>query len=97
MRVQDSNLNSVSISTRGTARTDAAQSGRTSNSSSHSSYGQDHLSLSDLGSLVRTVSGDTPERTARVGQLSAAYKSGGYKVNSAAVAGSMVNDALRAG
>lgn len=97
MRVQDSNLNSVSISTRGTGRTDAAHGGRAGSSSPHGGYGQDQLSLSDLSSLVRTVSGDTPERASRVNALAASYKSGNYKVNSAAVAGSVVNDALRAG
>ncbi|MBS1872090.1 MAG: flagellar biosynthesis anti-sigma factor FlgM [Acidobacteria bacterium] len=97
MRVQDSNLNSVSISTRGTGRTDATQTSRSGSSAAHSSQSQDQLSLSDLGNLVRTVSGDSPERASHVNKLAAEFKSGGYKVNSSAVAGSIVNDALRAG
>ncbi len=96
MRVHDSNLNSVSIATHGSGRTEAGQGGRAGSTGAHGTAGQDQLSLSDLGNLVRTVSGDTPERASRVSQLSAAYKSGNYKVDAAAVAGSVVNDALGA-
>ena len=96
MRVQDSNLNSVSITTGGSARADGVQPGRSGSSSAKAKDGQDELSLSDFGSRVHGISGNTAERTARVSQLAAAYKSGNYHPDAQAVAKGVVNDALQA-
>lgn len=93
MRVQDSNLNSVSI---GTTRTDTVQSGRAGSSGVRGSYGQDQISLSDLGSLVRSVSGETTDRTQMIDSLAAAYKSGSYQANALGAAQGIIDDAIRA-
>ncbi len=95
MRVHDSNLNSVSIGTHQTGRTDGVQNGRTG-SSSHGNSAGDHISLSDLGSLVRSVSGESAGQSEKVSRLTAAYKSGALQSNSQATAKGIVNDALRA-
>lgn len=92
MRVQDSNLNSVTIGSRPAGRTDSVSVGQSGNSSVHDNFGGDRLSLSDLGSMVRSVSGDTPERMSRVSQVAAAYKSGNYRPDATAVAKSLIND-----
>jgi hypothetical protein len=97
MRIQDSNLNSVTIGTSKSGRPDGVQSGRSGSAASSTSSGTDRISLSDLGSLVRSVSGDTPDRTAKVSQLSAAYKSGNYHAPSSGVAKGIVNDAHKTG
>jgi anti-sigma28 factor (negative regulator of flagellin synthesis) len=97
MRIQDSNLNSVTIGTSKSGKADGVQSGRSGSAGASGSSGTDRISLSDLGSLVRSVSGDTPERTAKVSHLAAAYKSGNYHAPSTAVAKGIVNDAHRTG
>ncbi len=95
MKVHDSSSNSVTIGTQSSGRTEAAKGGRSGASRAPDASGQDRISLSDLGSVVRAVSGDTPERTQRISQLTALYKSGNYHPDAAAVSRSMVNDATR--
>lgn len=95
MRVHDSNLNSVSIGTHSTGRSDSAQSGRSGASGSQGSAGQDRISLSDLGSLVRSASSETTDRSERVNQLASAYKSGNYRANAAGAAKGIVNEAYK--
>ena len=94
MRVHDSSLNSVTIASAKTARAEAAGSDRAA-TEARAASGEDQLSLSDLGSLVRTLSADTPEHTARVSRLAAAYRSGTYRPDASATAKSMIDDALR--
>ena len=96
MRVHDSNLNSVSIGTHQSGRTDAVQNGRPGSSGARGSSAQDHISLSDLGSLVRSVSGETAGPSEKVNRLAAAYQSGALQTDSQATAKGIVNDALRA-
>ena len=96
MRVHDSNLNSVSIATQQSNRTDGIQNGRSGTSGARGSSAQDQISLSDLGSLVRSFSGDTAGQSDKVSRLAAAYKSGSLQTSSQATAKGMVNDALRA-
>ena len=96
MKIHDSSSNSVTIGTQSSGRTDSARVGRTGASNSQDSSGQDRVSLSDLSSLVRSVSGDTPERVQRISQLRAEFVSGNYQPDTAAVSRSIVDDALRA-
>jgi anti-sigma28 factor (negative regulator of flagellin synthesis) len=93
MRVHDSSLNSVTIASANTGRAEAASSERSA-TQARSVSGEDQLSLSDLGSLVRALSADTPEHTARVSQLAAAYRSGNYRPDAKATAKALVNDAF---
>ena len=95
MRVHDSNLSSVSIGTQQTSRTDA-QNGRTGAPGARGGSAQDQISLSDLGSLVRSVSGETASQSEKVSRLAAAYMSGALQTDSHATAKGIVNDALRA-
>lgn len=97
MRVHDSNQNAVTIGTRQTGSTQAANSERRDSAAVNGAGDHDRLSLSDLGSLVRSVSGDTPARTARVDQLAATYRSGNYRPDASAVSRSIVADGLQAG
>jgi anti-sigma28 factor (negative regulator of flagellin synthesis) len=96
MRVHDSNLNSVSIGTNQSNRTDSVQNGRAGSSSARGNSSHDQISLSDLSSLVRSVSGETTGQSDKVNRLAAAYKSGTLSTNSHATAKGIVNDALRA-
>jgi hypothetical protein len=96
MRVHDSSLNSVSIGTHQSGRADGIQSGR-GTAGAHGGSAADRISLSDLGSLVRSVSGDTPDRAAKVSQLAAVYKAGNYHVQASEVSKGIVNDSLRTG
>jgi anti-sigma28 factor (negative regulator of flagellin synthesis) len=97
MKVHDSSLNSVTIGSHQTGRTESTHGGRAGKSSAPGGSGPDRISLSDLGSVVRSASGDNPGRTEKVSQLAAAYKSGSYHVNSHAVSKGIVDDALQTG
>ncbi len=94
MRVQDSNLNAVTIGSRQAGRAESTQSGRTGNSGAHGAGSQDRVSLSDLSSMVASASAESPGRADHVNRLAAQYKSGGYSVNASAVSQSIVNDAM---
>ncbi len=92
MKVHDSQANSVTIGTHSAGRADAVKGGASGGSGAQDSVG-DRISLSDLGSLVRSVSGDTPERTQRISQLAALFQSGSYHPALSAVSRSIVHDA----
>jgi len=66
--------------------------GRTSSGSSAS--GEDQVQIS---SLSEALSAQGSQRTARVQDLAAVYKSGRYQVNSMDVSHAIVNKALQAG
>jgi flagellar biosynthesis anti-sigma factor FlgM len=95
MRVHDSSLNSVTIGSHSSGRTEGTQSGRAGSTNAKGGAGADRVSLSDLGSVIRSATGENPARTERLSQLSAAYKSGHYQVDSKAVSKGMVDDALQ--
>jgi anti-sigma28 factor (negative regulator of flagellin synthesis) len=40
---------------------------------------------------------ESPDRSERINQLAAAYRSGNYRADAAAVSSSIVNDAMKAG
>jgi anti-sigma28 factor (negative regulator of flagellin synthesis) len=94
MRVHDSNLNAVTIGTRQTTRADTVQTGRTGAYGTNSG-GQDRVSLSDLSSALARISDESPEQTQRISQLAAAYRSGAYRTDPAAVARGVVNDSIQ--
>lgn len=96
MRVNDSNLNAVTIGTRQAGRTDDVQTGRSGASSARGYANQDRVSLSDLSSMVAKAA-ESPDRSERINQLAAAYRSGNYRADAAAVSSSIVNDAMKAG
>lgn len=96
MRVHDSNLNAVTIGARQTGRTDTAPAGRTHAYGGRDLGGPDRVSLSDLSSAVARAAEEGPGRAERVSQLAAAYRSGAYHANPAAVAHGLVNDSIRA-
>lgn len=55
----------------------------------------DAVSLSGLAQGVRAQAADSPERQAKVDQLSQTYASGSYKVDSQATAGAIIEDATK--
>jgi flagellar biosynthesis anti-sigma factor FlgM len=55
----------------------------------------DGVALSGLAQTLRTLDVDSPERQAQVESLARAYAQGNYKVDAEAVAGEIINDALK--
>ena len=95
MRVNDSNLNAVTT-TAHTERSDAASSQRSQGTKSASGGSADEVRLSSLTSSLAGAAVESPERSARVAQLAAAYQSGRYQVDAQSLSKSIVGDSIRA-
>lgn len=96
MRVNDSNLNAVTIGTRQPGRADAVQADRSNGYAHGWQGGQDRVSLSDLTNAVSQAADDDPGRSERVERLAATYESGSYRVEARALSASIVDDSVTA-
>jgi anti-sigma28 factor (negative regulator of flagellin synthesis) len=56
---------------------------------------EDHVRLSNLASVVQSLSGDSPDRAARVERLAMQVQSGQYQVDSMALSSKIVGAALQ--
>ena len=94
MRVNDSNLNSVTSGTHETAQTTAVGGSRGSSRTARSgSGGDDHVQLS-LGAQFHELALNSPEHESRISNIAAAYANGSYQPNSQAVSKRIVSDAF---
>ena len=98
MKVNDPNLSSLGAA--GTAR--ALQTGRpelpargNANTGAAPSGPSDDVHLSELVRSLRSLAADSPERQAKIEQLTRAYASGAYSVDAQATAAAIVNDAVK--
>jgi flagellar biosynthesis anti-sigma factor FlgM len=98
MKVNDPSLSSLGAA--GTAR--ALQTGRpevpargNTNTGSAPSGSSDDVHLSELVRSLRSLASDSPERQAKIEQLTRAYASGTYTVDAQATAGAILNDAVK--
>jgi anti-sigma28 factor (negative regulator of flagellin synthesis) len=95
MKINDPNLNgTVSSGVSKTHEAEAAAKGRSKVAEGASSSHGDHVQLSNLGSQLRAEETESPQRTAYLEKLSAQVKSGTYKVDSAELSKTIVNDAI---
>lgn len=98
MKVNESNLQGAAgLGSTGAAK--AVQGGRLAGSGGEAGAavgdGSDGVALSGLAQTLRALDVESPEREARVEQLARAYAEGGYKVDAEAVAGGVIDDALK--
>lgn len=93
MRISDSNLSAVTTSAQQAAQAAAAGSAGRAGAAKAGTRG-DQVQLSDLSSVLKSLSAGSPERDARVSQLAAVHQAGNYRVDAAAVSRSLVNEAI---
>jgi len=93
MKVNDTPLSNTAASRLGAAA--HAEGQRTPRRGEVEVPGQDSVQLSALASrLAALVESESPARTERLGRLAALVSSGNYRPDAAAVAKSIVNEAL---
>jgi flagellar biosynthesis anti-sigma factor FlgM len=72
-----------------------ASGARNMRSGSARGDGDDHVQLSNLASVVQSLSSESPDRAARVQRLAMQVQSGQYQVDSMALSSSIVGAALQ--
>jgi flagellar biosynthesis anti-sigma factor FlgM len=96
MNVNDPNL--PSSGSTGTAKSletsPSALSNRSSGGAGRTSAAPDDVHLSELVRSLRFLAGDSPERQARIEQITRAYANGTYQVDGHATASKMIDDAF---
>lgn len=99
MKVTNNNLASLTPAdapgTQQTARTGQASSSPQTPATGGAASGDD-IHLSELVRSLRSLAADSPERQARIEQITRAYASGTYQVNAQATASRMIDDAMQA-
>ncbi len=100
MKVNESNLQGPSGlastgSTSGVARPTQAGRQVPAGGAAPVGDGSDGVALSGLAQTLRSLDVESPERQAQVEQLAGAYAQGSYTVDAEAVAGGIVDDALK--
>jgi len=97
MKVNDPNPSSLGAA--GTARAlqteRAAPARKNTNTGAAPSGSSDDVHLSELVRSLRSLAADSPERQAKIEQLTRAYASGKYAVDPQATAEAIVNDAVK--
>jgi flagellar biosynthesis anti-sigma factor FlgM len=95
MKVHDSNLSSAGQTnlTRTQETERQNRSGSTSNASTSGAVNDD-VHLSELVRSLKALAAESPERQARLEQLTRAYASGTYQTDPHATASKIVDDAL---
>jgi anti-sigma28 factor (negative regulator of flagellin synthesis) len=97
MKVNESSLNQAAASQLGKTQQTAPvkPGGPAKSGEARSGQPSDQVQLSDLSSrLLQTSGAQSPNRSARVEQLSADYKAGRYQPNSQATSQRIVDDAI---
>ena len=96
MKVNDPNLSPAGSAgasrTQETARTGTA--GRSGNVSTNGASVGDDVHLSELVRSLRSLASDSPERQAKLEELARTYATGNYKVDAAATASKIIDDAI---
>ena len=97
MRVNDPNLSSLAgtgvSQTQNTSRT--VQSGPVNSPAAGTADASDDIHLSGLAQSLRSLAGDSPDRQAQIGQIARDYANGSYKVDAAATASKIIDDATQ--
>jgi flagellar biosynthesis anti-sigma factor FlgM len=98
MKIDDPNLSSLAST--GASRTqDTGRTGQTTRTPDAAAAGgtasSDDIHLSELVRSLRSLAADSPERQTRIEQIARAYASGTYKVDAAATASGIINDAVK--
>ena len=98
MKVNDPNPSSLGAA--GTARAlqtvrPEAPAWANTNTGLAPSGSSDDVHLSELVRSLRSLAADSPERQAKIEQLTRAYASGTYTVDAQATAAAIVNDAIK--
>jgi flagellar biosynthesis anti-sigma factor FlgM len=97
MKVNDPNLTSLGSAeaarSQETARTQAAA--RQAQTASAGAASGDDVHLSELVRSLRSLAADSPERQAKIEEITRAYASGNYKVDVEATASAMIDDATK--
>ncbi len=97
MKVNDPNLSSLGSAgaarAHETARTNPAS--RTADSSAAAASSNDDVHLSELVRSLRSLAADSPERQAKIEELTRAYAGGNYKVDAPATASAIIDDSIK--
>jgi|SRR5581483_10278114 len=98
MRIHDQNLTGAAAAGSGRAQeSQRVERGREARGAGHGSGG-DRVELSStLATLARALDANGADRTARVQELAAQYRSGRYRPDAAAMSRAMVGEALASG
>ena len=98
MKVNDPNL-TASLGTGSIQSGKTGQVGRAGNGNVNVPNGgasqSDDVHLSELVRSLRSLAADSPERQAKIEQLTRAYADGSYKPDAEATASAMIDDATR--
>jgi flagellar biosynthesis anti-sigma factor FlgM len=93
MKINDSQLNSVTTAAQQAEQAGSTQATRAGASPKADSRG-DAVQLSGLSSTLQALAHGGPQQEARVASLSAEYQGGNYRVNAAAVGKQIVSEAF---
>ena len=99
MRIYDTNQQASSVGSSAAqqaSRTEAASSARAAAAGAKGSARADQVQLSAVGSGLRAAESDPAARNSKVAALAAMYQAGTYQVDSGAVSGRIVDDAISA-
>jgi anti-sigma28 factor (negative regulator of flagellin synthesis) len=97
MKVSDPNLSSLAAAEAAktqVAKAAAAGAGASRSSEPTGASNGDDVHLSELVRSLRTLAADSPERQAYVDKIAQVYAKGAYRVDTAATAGKIIDDAL---
>lgn len=96
MKVNESNLQGPSgLASTGVSKPTQAGRQTAGGGAAAVGDGSDGVALSGLAQTLRSLDVESPERQAQVEQLAKAYAQGNYRVDAEAVAGGIIDDALK--
>ena len=90
----DINISNANKANRAAALEKLGHSAAYGQTSDVSSAGSDHVTISSLAQAVQSLRTDSPERQARIEELSRQVASGSYQVDSASLSKSLIQGAL---
>jgi flagellar biosynthesis anti-sigma factor FlgM len=97
MKVNDPNLSSLGSAGAGraqeTGRTNP--SSRTGDSGAAQASSNDDVHLSELVRSLRSLAADSPERQAKIEELTRAHANGSYEIDAPATASAIIDDSLK--
>ena len=90
----DNNISNANKANRAASLEKLGISGAYGQASDVSSANTDHVTISPLAQAVQSLRSDSPERQARIEELSRQVANGGYQVDSATLSKSLIQGAL---
>lgn len=93
MKINDSNLNSVTSASHQAGQTQGTGGNAKAGGVAHPDSRTDRVQLSDLSGAIHALSSGSPAREARISHLAGVYQSGKYHADANAVSKQLIQDA----